>query len=82
VRRLREELARLESAWLVHETIQPDGELGATVGDVVRENERLSNHLASVLRIANDRLAAKDSMASIQEAETLWEIVRAAEEKE
>ena len=48
---------------------------------MLEDNQRLRENIASVMRIANDRLAAKDSMASIEEAETLWEIVRAAEEE-
>jgi len=48
VRQLQEECRLLESSWLVHERIQPDGELAATLTDVVRENERLRDVLDQI----------------------------------
>lgn len=48
VRRLQEENAMLQRVWLMHETIQPDGELAATLTDVVRENERLRDVLEQI----------------------------------
>ncbi len=83
VRELLAEVDRLQAAWLGYETIQPNGELRATVSDILAENEMLSRRLdaqrdalVAIRRIASRRIEAT---SSLDEAATLWEIVRAAE---
>lgn len=39
------------------------------------------DRLADIIRTANHRLAAKDPVASIQEAEVLWQLVQVADGK-
>lgn len=75
---LRAENARSLDVWLRHETVQPDGEVYATVRSVLRENERMQSCLLAIHRIAAERLAATDNT---DEAAVLWIIINATEGK-
>ncbi len=81
LRRERDELRRCEMAYEEKNAILHDEVVAwikASIAAARLINEQRSR-LATICRIANDRLAATENMASIQEAETLWAIISVVE---